>query len=80
MQVFFSILSFMYDHREDIKKLILQVEGLMGEAPGTSKMAVVRGWIGTAMGIEQQIESAWPMVAPFFNLMVSLVKGKVASA
>ena len=74
MQMLLTVLSFMYDHRADIKELVLKIEGLVGDAPGASKAGIARDWIASAMGIESQMEAVWPMVQPIFNLFVGLVK------
>ena len=75
LSIFLQIISYLADNREGIKILVKNIENLIPEAPGNTKAAAVRGAIGTALGIETQIESIWPMVAPIFNLFVSGVKG-----
>ena len=69
-----SVLGFLVQHKDDVKALILQVEQLMGEAAGNEKAQAVKTFIGTALGIEAQLEQAWPLVSPIFNAFVALVK------
>lgn len=74
MAIFFQIVSFLFANRAEIKKLIIDIEGLIPDVPGSDKAAAVRGFIGAALNITDQIESAWPMVAPIFNLFVKDTK------
>ena len=74
MAVFFQIVSFLLANRAQIKQLILDIQGLIPDAPGADKAAAVRHFIGAALNISDQIESAWPMVAPIFNLFVADTK------
>jgi hypothetical protein len=39
----------------------------------------VKDFIGQAMAIEAQMEAAWPIVAPIFNLFVAAVKAPKAA-
>jgi hypothetical protein len=71
-----QILSFLVEHKQDIKDMILKIEALVGEAAGPEKAAIIRAYVGTAMNLSEQVEVAWPFVAPFFNLLVKVVKGK----
>ena len=74
MQVFLSILAFMYQNRDALKDVVLHIEGLIPDSPGTAKAGAVKQWIGAAMGIEAQMEAAWPLIAPIFNLFVAAAK------
>lgn len=74
MAVFFQIISFLVANRAEIKKLILDIQGLIPDAPGAEKAAAVRHFIGATLNISDQIENVWPMVAPIFNLFVSDTK------
>lgn len=72
-----QIFAYLTENKDAIKTLILNIEGLIPEAAGSSKAQAVRTFIGTAMGQEAQIEAAWPLVAPIFNLFVAHVKPAV---
>ena len=69
-----QIFAFLVSHKDTIKALILALQDLMPDAPGTSKAQAVKDFIAKALGIEASIEAAWPQVAPLFNLFVSLTK------
>lgn len=71
-----SILSFLWDERENVKKLILLVQDAYEGAAGEEKAKAVKEFIAKALGIEDRIEGAWPIAAPFFNRLVAKVKGK----
>jgi hypothetical protein len=74
MPVALQIIAYLVSNREQIKDLILALESLAEKAVGPEKGAAIKGFIASAMGIESQIEAAWPMVAPFFNLFVKSIK------
>lgn len=69
-----QVFTFLATNRNQIKELILAIESLLPEAPGTSKAASVKQFIAAALGITDQIEAVWPAVAPLFNAFVSLIK------
>lgn len=74
MAIFFQIVSFLLANRAQLKQLILDIQGLIPDAPGADKASAVRHFIGAALNIEEKIEAAWPMVAPIFNLFVADTK------
>lgn len=69
-----SVIAYLVANKDTIKQVVLNVEQLIPDAPGAQKAAAVRTFIGSALSIEAQIEAAWPMVAPLFNLFVAEVK------
>ena len=76
--IFMQIVSFIASNKDMLKTLVLDLENLIPDAPGNAKAAAVRAAIGTAIGIENQIEAVWPMIAPIFNLFVGAIKGPKA--
>ncbi|MFZ6653779.1 hypothetical protein [Undibacterium sp. TJN19] len=70
----FQIIGFLSEHREQIKKLIVDIESLIPNTPGASKAQLVRNLIATSLGIEAQIEQAWPFVSSLFNDLVAVTK------
>lgn len=74
MNIFFQIVSFLVANRAQIRQLIIDIEGLIPDAPGADKAATVRNFIATALNIGDQINIVWPMVAPIFNLFVADAK------
>ncbi len=74
-----SIISWLVSNRAQIKQTIVEIESLVPDAPGATKLAAVKGFIATSMGIESQIEGVWPLVAPLFNALVSLTKKPAAT-
>lgn len=74
MQALLTVLAFLVSNRAAIKDLILHVQDLIPDAPGADKAALVKSWIGAAIGAEAQVESVWPLVSPLFNLIVAAVK------
>jgi hypothetical protein len=72
-----QIIEWLAANRDTIKKTILNIEALIPDAPGGTKAAAVRSFIGSAMGIESQIEDAWVYAGPVFNLFVSMTKKPV---
>ena len=74
LSIVIQVLSFFATNREAIKQIILDIEALIPDAPGATKAAQVKAFIATAMGIETQVESAWPLISPIFNLFVGWVK------
>lgn len=69
-----QVITFLVEHKEDIKKLVLALESLIGDQPGGTKAAAVKQYIGTALNISEQLEQVWPLVAPLFNLFVAATK------
>jgi hypothetical protein len=69
-----QILTFLAQNKDNIKSIVLTIEQMAGDMPGSSKAQAVKDVIGKALSIEAQIEAAWPIVAPIFNLFVAAVK------
>lgn len=76
-QIALQIISFIRENQALLKALVLDIEGLIPNTPGNTKATAVRTAIGIFMGIEAQIETAWPMVAPIFNIFIGDVKKPV---
>lgn len=76
----FQIFSFMASHKDELKQAVVDVENIAAEAAGPTKGAVIKSVIAGALGIEAQIEAAWPFVAPIFNAFVAKAKGAPAQA
>ena len=74
-----QILEFLWTNRDKVKAIVLGLEGLAEGALGVDKAAAFKSHIGAVLGVEAQIEAAWPMVAPFFNLAVKSIKAKAAT-
>jgi hypothetical protein len=70
---------YLFTHREQVNAVILGIEDLMKDAPGDSKAASFRGYLGAMLGMETQIDQAWPIVAPFFNAIVAKAKAPPAA-
>jgi hypothetical protein len=70
----FQVIGFLAEHKADIKKMILAIEALIPEAPGSEKAATVRRFIGSALAMDDKIDALWPAVAPIFNLFVAMTK------
>ena len=73
----FQIIGFLSEHREQIKKLIVDIESLIPNTPGSGKSLLVRNLIATSLGIEAQMEQAWPFVSGLFNDLVAVTKRPV---
>jgi hypothetical protein len=71
-----QIINFLAEHKEDIKKMILNIESLIPDDPGNEKALIVRNFIATSLNIEAQIEQAWPYIGFLFNSLVKTTKGK----
>ena len=56
-----QIIAFLAEHKEQIKKLILDIENLIPTTSGNNKAMIVRNFIATSLGVEAQIEQAWPL-------------------
>ncbi|MFZ6874229.1 hypothetical protein ACO0LF_19400 [Undibacterium sp. Di27W] len=69
-----QIIAFLAEHKDQIKKLILDIEGLIPTTPGSSKALIVRNFIATSLNVETQIEQAWPFVSGLFNDLVAATK------
>ena len=74
LAAFLQALLFIEANKTTIEQIVLKIESLIPNAPGDQKLLAVRNAIGTAMGVEAQIEQTWPLIAPIFNLIVSAVK------
>jgi hypothetical protein len=79
ISVAMQVIGFLVENKDQIKQVVQSIEKLIPDAPGSDKAASVRAFIGKALDVEAQIEAAWPLVAPFFNLFVSVVKGKTTA-
>jgi hypothetical protein len=79
LSIAIQIITFLAQHKDDIKAIVLNIEQMMGDMPGNSKAQAVKDFIGQAMAIEGQMEAAWPIVAPIFNLFVAAVKAPKAA-
>jgi hypothetical protein len=69
-----QVISFLAEHKEQIKKLILDIESLIPATPGNSKALIIRNFIATSLNVEAQIEQAWPFVNGLFNDLVATTK------
>ena len=69
-----QVISFLAEHKEQIKKLILDIESLIPATPGNSKALIIRNFIATSLNVEAQIEHAWPFVSGLFNDLVATTK------
>ena len=69
-----SIISFLVSNKSQIVQVITEIELLIPDAPGSTKAAAVKSFIATSLGVEAQVEQAWPLVGPIFNALVALVK------
>lgn len=72
-----QIIGYIVENKDTIKGLIFSIQSLIPDAAGGDKANAVKSFIGKALNIEGQLESAWPMVAPIFNLFVAAVKTPV---
>jgi|GEM_PF-1739900 len=69
-----QVISFLAEHKEQIKKLILDIESLIPATPGNSKALIIRNFIATSLNVEAQIEQGWPFVNDLFNDLVATTK------
>ncbi len=76
--VVLSVFNFLAQNKDTIKQVIVSIENLVPDSPGSEKAKAVKGFIATALGIEEQMEQTWPFVAPIFNLFVAHVKSTPA--
>ncbi len=76
MQSFLAVLVFLAQNKDTIKQIILAIQELLGPGTGSTKAAVFKQWLASAMQAEEQVEQAWPMISPIFNAVVALTKGK----
>ena len=74
-----SIISFLVSNKSQIVQVITEIELLIPDAPGSTKAAAVKSFIATSLGVEAQVEQAWPLVGPIFNALVALVKAPKAA-
>ena len=49
-------ISFIAEHKEQIKKLVLDIENLNPATPDNSKAVITRNFIATGLNVEAQIE------------------------
>ena len=75
-----QILAFMATNKDAIKQIVQNIEALIPDAPGAIKSAQLKSFIGTALGLEAQIETVWPMVSGIFNVFVAQIKAKAPVA
>lgn len=78
MQQLLAVIIYIVTNKELIKQLVLQIENLIPDAPGTTKAGMFKHWIATAMNIENEIEQVWPLVKPVFDVVVAGVKRPAA--
>lgn len=71
-----QVLGFIAENKDVIRSVILNIEALVPDAAGASKAAAVKQFIGTSLAIGDQIDAAWPVITPIFNLLVGVVKCK----
>lgn len=76
--VAFQVISYLAANKDTIKQSIMDIEALIPSAPGNDKASALKGFIAGAVGVEAQIEAAWPFIAPIFNLFVASIKKPVA--
>ncbi|MFZ6757967.1 hypothetical protein ACO0K9_12230 [Undibacterium sp. Ji50W] len=69
-----SIINFLAQNKDQVKQLITSIESLIPDAPGNQKALQVRNFISASLGIEDQFEKAWDLVAPLFNSLVAATK------
>lgn len=69
-----QIIGFLAEHKEEIKKLILDIENLIPMTAGNTKAQIVRNFIATSLSLEAQIEHAWPYISGLFNDLVATTK------
>ncbi|MFZ6743492.1 hypothetical protein ACO0LC_09730 [Undibacterium sp. JH2W] len=69
-----QVISFLAEHKEQVKKLILDIESLIPATPGNSKALIIRNFIATSLNVEAQIEQTWPFVNGLFNELVATTK------
>jgi hypothetical protein len=69
-----AIINFLSQNKEQVKQLILSIENLVPDAPGSEKAAQVRNFISASLNIEDQFEKAWALTAPIFNHLVAATK------
>jgi hypothetical protein len=74
MSAALQVILYLVAHKDEIKQLVASLESLAADIPGSQKAQAVKSYIAIALSVESQIEAAWPMVAPFFNLFVASVK------
>lgn len=74
--VFLKVMAYLAANRPELVGLVKNVQDLIPDAPGTSKAGAVKEFVAKVLGVEEHIDQAWPLVAPFFNLFVAGVKGK----
>lgn len=79
MSIALQILTFIFSNKDTIKQIVLGLEQLAGDLPGSQKAQAVKDFIATSLNIVGQVEGAWPMVAPIFNVIVAAFKAKAAA-
>jgi len=72
--ILLSVISFFAQNKDAIKTMILDMEALLPNSNGHDKAAQVKNYIAASLGIEAQIETVWPLLAPIFNAFVGTVK------
>ena len=76
MQAFITVLAFLASTKDTIKQVVLHLQELLGSGTGSTKAAMFKNWLGVAMNAGDQVEAAWPMIQPIFNMFVAVAKGK----
>lgn len=69
-----QIINFLAQNKDQIRQLIITIQNLIPDAPGSEKSLQVRHFIAASLNLEEHIEQAWPLVAPLFNALVANVK------
>jgi hypothetical protein len=78
MPVALQIIAFLFSNKDTIKQIVIGLEDLAGDLPGSAKAQAVKDFIAKALSIESQVEQSWPIAAPIFNAIVSAIKAKKA--
>lgn len=69
-----EVIKWFVSHKDELAALVKSAEELFPGIKGSEKLAIVRQAIGVALGVGDKIESAWPLIAPFFNPKVAEIK------
>lgn len=79
-----QVLLYLFTHREEIKQVVVNVDALLSDAPGTARAAAVGNFIAQGIREETQIEvdfqKALPFIGPIFDGFVAKVKKEAGIA
>lgn len=78
MPIALQIIAFLFSNKETIKQIVIGLEDLAGDLPGSQKAQAVKDFIAAGLNVADKLEQSWPLVAPIFNVIVSAIKGKKA--